>query len=200
MPFSDVIRQRCNFSLVARYLLKFTRCSLLVVKSLVAPCKFSLYSLQKLLVAKNHSLLVAEIPSCKKSLVARCKICSSLVAEIARSKKYLVFRCEISSILIAKNHSLLEQSPAGIIVCLKSTKLGGSFSFFNIICFKGKKICCSSQHITLKSVVPRTLSNATIYKWVKTQQLLALSQRNEEDLLTKHPNCFSTCARWQIQN
>ena len=132
VPFSDVIRQRRNFSLVARYSLKFTRCSLLVVKSLVARCKFSLYSLQKLLVAKNHSLLVAEISSCKKSLVARCKICSSLVAEIARSKKYLVFRCEISSILIAKNHS-------GINVCLKSTKLGGSFSFFNIICFLRQK-------------------------------------------------------------
>ena len=139
VPFSDVIRQRRNFSLVTRYSLKFNRCSLLVVKSLVARCKFSLYSLQKLLVAKNHSLLVAEIPSCKKSLVASCKICSSLIAEFARSKKYLVFRCEIFSILIAKNHSLLEQSPAGIIVCLNSTKLGGSFSFFNIICFLRQK-------------------------------------------------------------
>ena len=50
---------RSNFSLDARYSLKFTRCSLLVVKSLVASCRFALYSLQKLLVIKNHSLLVA---------------------------------------------------------------------------------------------------------------------------------------------
>ena len=44
---------RRNFSLVARYSLKFTRCSLLVVKSLDARCKNSL-------VVKNHSLLVAK--------------------------------------------------------------------------------------------------------------------------------------------
>ena len=49
---------RRNFSLVPRYSLKFTRCSLLVVKSLVDRCKICL-----LLVAKNHSLLVAEITS-----------------------------------------------------------------------------------------------------------------------------------------
>ena len=39
-----------------------------------------------------------------------------------------------------------------------------------------------SQHNELKSVVSRTFSNAAIYKWVKTQQLLALNQRNEWDL------------------
>ena len=65
--------------------------------------KFARYSLQKLLVAK-------------KSLIARCKICSLLVAEIACSKKYLVFRCKFPSILITINHSLLKQLPAGIIV------------------------------------------------------------------------------------
>ena len=89
---------RRNFSFVARYLLKFTRCSLLVVKSLVARCKiqsllvvevarckirsllvakFVCYSLQKLLVAENHSLLVARMRPL-------------LVAEVARSKKSLV--------------------------------------------------------------------------------------------------------------
>ena len=47
---------RCNFSLVACYLLKFTRCSLLVVKSLVTHCKVCL-------------LLVAEVARCKKFLV-----------------------------------------------------------------------------------------------------------------------------------
>ena len=152
-----------NFSVVARYPLKFTRCSLLVLKSLVSlqnllvtrcrSCslqkithcfvvKFARYSLQKLLIAKNHSLfrckicslLVAEIARCKKSLATHCEIRSLLVAEIARFKKSLVFRFKIPSVLIATNHSLLKQSPGGIIVCLKSTKLGGSFRFFNIIC------------------------------------------------------------------
>ena len=127
---------RRNFSLVTRYSLKFTRCSSLVVKSLVtrskirslvvaknhsllvaevARCKnhsllvakFSRYSLQKLLVAKNQSLLVAEVARCKKSLVTRCKIRSLLVAEVARCKKSLVTRCKICSLLAAKIHSSL---------------------------------------------------------------------------------------------
>ena len=56
---------RRNFSLVARYSLKFTHCSLIALKSLVTRCKFpslliakfARYSLQKLLVARNHSSL-----------------------------------------------------------------------------------------------------------------------------------------------
>ena len=131
---------------------------------LVARCrscslqKITRYSLKNLLVlvAKVRPWLVAKVARCKKSLVTRCKICSLLVGEVAPYKKSLVARCEIPSVLIAKNHSSLKQSPAGIIVCLKSTKLDESFSFFNINYFLGK-----------------------IYKWVKSQQLLALSQRNE---------------------
>ena len=96
------------------------------------------------------------VTRCKKALVTRCEIPSLLVTEVARSKKSLVFRCEIPSILHAKNHSSLKQSPAGSIVCLKSTKLDESFSFFNVNYFLEK-----------------------IYKWVKSQQLLALSQINE---------------------
>ena len=52
-----------NFSLVAHYLLKFTRCSLLLVGPLVTRCKIC-------------SLLVAEVARCKKSLVTRCRSCS----------------------------------------------------------------------------------------------------------------------------
>ena len=56
---------RRNFSLVAHYSLKFTHCSLITLKSLVTRCKFpslliakfARYSLQKLLVARNHSSL-----------------------------------------------------------------------------------------------------------------------------------------------
>ena len=80
---------RRNFSLVARNLLKFTRCSLLVIKSLVTRCKIC-------------SLLVAEVARCKKSLVTRCKIRSLLVAEVARCKKSLITRCKIRSLLVAE--------------------------------------------------------------------------------------------------
>ena len=91
---------RRNFSLVARYSLKFTRCSLLVVKSLVIRCKIRSLLLQKLLVAKIYSLLVAEVARCnnrlllvakfaryalKKLLVA--KIHWLIVTEVARCKK-----------------------------------------------------------------------------------------------------------------
>ena len=106
---------RRNFSHVARYSLKFLCCSLLVAKSLVTCCKISHYSLHKLLVAKNHSLLVAKFArySLEKLLVAKnhllfvakfaCyslqkllieKSLSLLVAEVARCKKLLVTRYE----------------------------------------------------------------------------------------------------------
>ena len=167
---------RRNFSLVARYSLKFTRCSLLVVKSLVARCKFcsllvvevarckkslaiccrshslqkitryslqkfcsllvakvrslliakyALYSLQKLLVAKNHSLLFAKIHSL---LVAKFAHYSLQKLLVPKNHWFLV--AKIPSIHIAKKHFSLKQSPAGIIVCLKSTKVDESFSSY----------------------------------------------------------------------
>ena len=76
--------RRRKFSLVAHYSLKFTRCSLLVVKSLVTRCKI-------------YSLLIAEVAPCKKSLFTRCKIRSLLVA-----KKSLVTRCKIRPLLVAE--------------------------------------------------------------------------------------------------
>ena len=84
---SPILRR--NVSLIACYSLKFTGCSLLVVKSLVARCKIC-------------SLLVAEVARCKKSLVTRCKIHLLLVAEVARCKKSLVTRCKIRSLLAAE--------------------------------------------------------------------------------------------------
>ena len=66
---------------------------LLVAKNhLLLVAKFPRYSLEKLLVAKNHSLLVAEFARCKKSLVTCCKICLLLVAEIAPCQKLPVTR------------------------------------------------------------------------------------------------------------
>ena len=77
-----------NFSLVARYLLKFTRCSLLVVEPLVTRCKIC-------------SLLVVEVARCIKLLVTRCRNCwfqkhhALFVAKFAR---YL-----LQKLLVAKN-------------------------------------------------------------------------------------------------
>ena len=103
-----------NFSLVALYSLKFTRCSLLFVKSLVprwkiysllvvevARCKirsllvakFRHYSLQKLLVAKNHSLLVAKFAcySLQKLLVSKNHSLQNLL--VGCCKNSLVTHC-----------------------------------------------------------------------------------------------------------
>ena len=147
---------RRNFSFVARYLLKFTRCSLLVEihSLLVTRCKITRCSLQNSVVTRCRScplqnslvtrskirlLLVAEVASCRKSLVACCKNAPVTRCRSCSFQKITGSRCKIPLILIAKNHSSLKQSPAGIIVCLKSTKLDESFSFFNIICFLGPK-------------------------------------------------------------
>ena len=69
--FADLFETytRRNFSLVARYSLKFTSCLLLFVKSLVTRCKicsllvpkFARYSLKKLLAVKSHLLLVSKL-------------------------------------------------------------------------------------------------------------------------------------------
>ena len=86
-----ILPPRRNFSLVAPYSLKFTRCSLLVVKSLVTCCKIC-------------SLLVAEVVRCKESryslqnlLVTRCRSCSL----------QKITRYSLQKLLVAKNHSLL---------------------------------------------------------------------------------------------
>ena len=84
---------RRNLSFVARYLLRFTRCSLLVVKTFVTRCKI-------------RSLLVAEVARCKKKLVTRCEIragCSLkklLVVEIHSFsfQNSLVTRCRSCSL------------------------------------------------------------------------------------------------------
>ena len=85
---------RRNFSPVACYSLKFTRCLLLVVKSLVSCCKICL-------------LLVPAAALCKKSFFTLCKTRSLLVAKthsflVAKFARYL-----LQKVLVAKNHSLL---------------------------------------------------------------------------------------------
>ena len=106
---------RRNLSFVAHYLLRFPRCSLLVVKTLVtrceirASCSLKSCSLQKFTRSrcKIHSLLVAKVARCRNSFATRCKTFLLLVAEVARCKKLLVARCEVPLLIVAKNNSLL---------------------------------------------------------------------------------------------
>ena len=70
-----MVTRRCNFSLIPRYSLKFTRCSLLV--------------------AKNHSLLIGE--------VARCKIRSLLLGKVACFKKITCY--SLQNLLITRCRS-----------------------------------------------------------------------------------------------
>ena len=106
---------RRDFSLVARYSFKFTRCSLLFVKSLLTRCKILLVAdvtrwknsfvtrcrkLQKITSYSLQNSLVSRCRSCsfQNSLVTRCKIClhSLLVAEVTHFKKSVVTRCNKS--------------------------------------------------------------------------------------------------------
>ena len=93
---------RCNFSLVACYSFKFTRCSLLFVKSLVTCCKILLDAevtcWKNSFVTRCKRLQKITSYSLQNSLVARCKIClhSLLVAEVTRFKKSVVTRCNKS--------------------------------------------------------------------------------------------------------
>ena len=66
---------------------------------------FARYLFQKLLVAKSHSLLVAEVARCIKSLITRCEIRLLLFAEVARHKK--ITRYSLQKLHVAKNHLLL---------------------------------------------------------------------------------------------
>ena len=98
--FGDHIIEKTTrkFSLVTCYLLKFTRCSLLVVEPLVTRCKIC-------------SLLVVEVARCIKLLVTCCrnfwfqKHHSLLVAKVAGYS--------LEKLLVAKNHSLLVAKVAG---------------------------------------------------------------------------------------
>ena len=101
--YSQTIR---NFTPTARYLLQ-------IHSILVTHCKITRYLLQKWLVVKNESLLVATVTSyCCRRNVTCSKLWPSLIEEIARCKRSLATSCEIplcllQKMLIVKNHSLL---------------------------------------------------------------------------------------------
>ena len=106
-----------NFSLVTLYSLKFTRCSLLVVKSLVTHCKI-------------RSLLVAGVACCKKSLVTRCK--KSLITRCRSCSLQKITRYSLQNSLVTRcKNSLVtryEKTPI-TNVYLKPIKLGEFYLF-----------------------------------------------------------------------
>ena len=115
--------------------------------------KIPSYSLQILLVTRCRSCLLQKITrySLRNSLVNCCK-------------KQLVTRCRSFSLQKIICHSLKKQSYVN--------KVRRKFQFFSIYgnLFPKTKIfkVVPSQHITLKYVFRKTLSNTIIYKSVKT--------------------------------
>ena len=101
-----------NVSLTVCYLLKFTRCLLLIVKSLVthcnaevARCKKSLMTcLQKLLVAKKYPLLVvkfADYSMQKNKLLLKEKFACYSSQKLFIPKSLLVTHCNTGLLLVA---------------------------------------------------------------------------------------------------
>ena len=119
--FSKSEYMRRNFSLITGYSLKFTRCQLLIVKSLATCCrscslrKTTRCSQQNSLVTRCRSYSLQKITrySLQNSLVTGCRSC--LLQKFIRfssqnsllAKKSLVTRCEICLLLAATNHLLL---------------------------------------------------------------------------------------------
>ena len=184
---------RRNFSPITGYSLKFTRCSLLIVKSLATCCRSC--SLRKITRFSLQNSLVTGCKSCSLQKFIRYSSQNSLLA-----KKSLVTRCEICLLLAATNHLLLNAKNHYHLL-KESQILRRKIQFFQYnLSPRAKKFkVVPSQHNKPKSVVSRTFSNATKYKWAKTQQLLALNQRNEYHL-TKYPNWLSSCVSGQILN
>ena len=162
--------------------LLFTCCALLVEihSLLVNGCKITRYSLQNSLVARCKNSLVTRCRSCSLEKITDYSLRNSLVTR-SRAKNHwlLVAKFAFYSLLQITRYSLqkfihhsLKQSQGHKVrwKCFQYSNLFPRAIKFKVI---------PSQHIKLKSVVSRTFSNSTIYNWVKTPQLLALSQRNE---------------------
>ena len=119
--------------------------------SLVTRCKkITRYSLQKLLVAKYHSLLVAEVARCKKFRF-RCKIHLLYVAKLACYSLQQIICYSMQKMI----HHSLKQSQVH--------KVTWKIYFFNIICFVEPKISKLFQ-INIISW------NLLLAKYFKTQQ------------------------------
>ena len=144
--------RRRNFSLVARYSLKFTRCLFLVVKSLVTSCKtgsllvakvarckkITRHSLQKLLVSKNHSLLY----SGENSPATRCRNCSLENITRYSLQNSLVTCCRncfLQKITrYSLQNSLAARCSSGVIFCYVIKKNVSSAGVFLLVFAKFK--------------------------------------------------------------
>ena len=121
-------------------------------------------------VVVRYSLQNSLVTRCKKSRVTRCRSCSlqnSLVTHCRTCSLQKITRCSFQNITGFSLRNSLDTH------CEKSFFVK-TITRWNYCLFKVNK-----------------------YKWVKSQQLFALSQRNEKDPI-KHPNHFPTCGRWQI--
>ena len=155
--------------------------------SLVTRCRVTRW--KKLLVTrcKIRSLLIAEVARCRNSLVTRCKSCSlqkftRYLLQNSLGTRYRSYSLQKITRYSLQKFLVVKKSFAARWNSHKSINLGESlvFSIYSNVFLKTKIFKVGpSQHITLKPPVSRTLSNTIIYKWVKSQQLLALSQRNK---------------------
>ena len=118
---------RRNFSLVARYLLEFTRCSLFTANSLVA--RYLLEFTRCLLFTAN-SLVASSSLQIHSLFVTRCKFtCCSLLDANSLDTRYSL---QIS--LATKSHSFLVMKLiCWKYCCLKPTKMGEETFQYNLL-------------------------------------------------------------------
>ena len=151
--------------------------------------KITRYSLQNSLATHCRSCSLQKFTrySLQNSLVTRCKSCSlqkftRYLLQNSLGTRYRSYSLQKITRYSLQKFLVVKKSFAARWNSHKSINLGESlvFSIYSNVFLKTKIFKVGpSQHITLKPPVSRTLSNTIIYKWVKSQQLLALSQRNK---------------------
>ena len=153
-------RRRCNFSPFARYSLKFTCCSLLVVKSLVNR-------------GNIFSLLVAEVARCKKWVVTFCKIYLLMVPEVSHWKKSPVTRCKIRLLLVAEvaccKKSLVTRRKTRSLPVAEVARWKESLvPLWKICLLLGHKLLVAKNYssIVMKKIPTNVLFKANKDKWI----------------------------------
>ena len=125
---------RRNFSIVARCMLKLTRCLLLDVKSLVTRCKICTLLLARITCCKKitrSSSQKVTLYSLQNSLVTCCRIC--LLQKFVRySLQNLLVTCCRSYFLLKSTRHSLWKNPPGNNIYLKPIKIGEFFRLFFI--------------------------------------------------------------------
>ena len=133
---------RRNFSLVARYWLKFTHCSLLFVKSLVTCCKI-------------RSLLVAEVARCKKSLATRRRSCSLQKITCYSLQNLLVTRCRSCSLSKITRYSLQNSLVTRCRSC--SLQKMTRCSLQKCARYSSQKLCVPKKSLVSRCEIPSAL-------------------------------------------